>query len=105
MIIVTPYLVRPVSNPNQIALPTDGYRNPDEAQRLLIGQDNAGRSGEQRPGPTVAPARTVAPGVGPVGDASPVGPVPAPPAREVSAAAVPPPQHQRRASAQPGFNF
>jgi pilus assembly protein CpaC len=104
VIIVTPYLVRPVSNSNQIALPTDGYRNPDEAQRLLIGQDNAGVTGEQRPGPTVAPARIVTPGVGTVGAASPVAPAPAP-AREISAAAAPPPQQPARTSAQPGFNF
>jgi len=105
VIVVTPYLVRPVSNPNQIALPTDGFRSPDEAQRLLVGQDNAGQSGEQRPGATVAPARTVAPGIGSVGQASPVAPTPAPPAREVSAAAAPPPQQPRAAAAQPGFNF
>jgi pilus assembly protein CpaC len=104
VIIVTPYLVRPVSNPNQIALPTDGYRNPDEAQRLLIGQDNAGHSGEQRPGPSVAPARTVAPGIG---AADPVAPPPAPAPRERHAAAAPPPAQPPRqtASAQPGFNF
>ena len=105
VVVVTPYLVRPVSNPNQIALPTDGFRAPDEAQRLLIGQDNAGRTGEQRPGATVAPARTVTPGIGTVGQASPIAPTPAPPAREVSAAAAPPPQQPRAAAAQPGFNF
>ena len=106
VIVVTPYLVRPVSSPSQIALPTDGYRNPDEAQRLLVGQDNAGRSGEQRPGPTVAPVRTVAPGVGTVGQATPpAAPAPAPPAREVSAAAAPPPSQPRSSTAQPGFNF
>jgi pilus assembly protein CpaC len=105
VVIVTPYLVHPVSNPNQIALPTDGFRAPDEAQRLLVGQDNAGRTGEQRPGATVAPARTVTPGVGTVGAASPVAPTPTPPAREVSAAAAPPPQPPRAAAAQPGFNF
>jgi pilus assembly protein CpaC len=101
VIVVTPYLVRPVSNPNQIALPTDGFRNPDEAQRVLIGQGNDGRSGEQRPGPTVAPARTVAPGIT-TGDAAPALPHRAPPTREASAAAAPPPQQP---SAQPGFNF
>jgi len=107
VIVVTPYLVHPVSNPAQIALPTDGHRNPDEVQRLLIGQENAGRSGEQRPGPTAGPGRTVAPGIGPTGDASPALPAPGPsPAREVSAAALPPQQPQpARASAQPGFNF
>jgi pilus assembly protein CpaC len=105
VIIVTPYLVRPVSNPNQIAMPLDGYRNPDEAQRLLIGQTNDSRSGEQRPGATVAPARVVTPGVGTVGEASPVAPVPAPTHREISAAAAPPPQAPARPSPQPGFNF
>ena len=101
VVVVTPYLVRPVSNPSQIALPTDGYRNPDEAQRLLIGQGNAGRSGEQRPVPTVAPARTVAPGIT-TGAAEPAVPNRAPPARETRAAAAPPPSQP---SAQPGFNF
>jgi pilus assembly protein CpaC len=106
VIVVTPYLVRPVSNPAQIALPTDGHRNPDEAQRLIVGQDNDGRSGEQRPGPTTGPGRTVAPGIGVTGDASPALPAPSP-ARQVSAAAaLPPPQPQpASASAQPGFNF
>ena len=47
MIVVTPYLVRPVSA-NQIALPTDGYRNPDEASRLILGTTNASRN-EPRP--------------------------------------------------------
>jgi len=105
VIVVTPYLVRPVSNPAQIALPTDGYRNPDEAQRLLVGRDNAGRTGEQRPGATLAPARTVAPGVS-VGAATPAAPAPSAPTREVTAAAAPPPQAPaRQAAAQPGFNF
>ncbi|MEA3012228.1 MAG: pilus assembly protein CpaC [Sphingomonadales bacterium] len=69
VIVVTPYLVRPVSA-NRVALPTDGHRNPDEAQRLLIGQTNDSRSGEQRPGPVAAEPRTVAPGVGTVGAAA-----------------------------------
>jgi pilus assembly protein CpaC len=100
VIVITPYLVRPVSA-SQIALPTDGHRNPDEAQRLLIGRDNAGRSGEQRPGPTAAEPRTVAPGISSVGDAAPARPVreargnPAPAAAQAPGAA----------PAQPGFNF
>ena len=108
VIIVTPYLVRPVSNPSQIALPTDGHRNPDELQRVVIGQDNDGRTGEQRPGPSSGPGRTVTPGIGTTGDASPALPAPGPsPVREVSAAAAPPPQQPQpaRPSAQPGFNF
>jgi len=89
VIVVTPYLVRPVSA-NQVVLPTDGYRNPDEAQRVLMGHDNASRTGEERPGPTAAQPRTVAPGIGAVGEAA----VPAPARRQ-----------DRSAAAQPGFNF
>jgi pilus assembly protein CpaC len=99
VIIVTPYLVRPVSA-NQIALPTDGHRSPDEGQRLLLGQENAGRSGEQRPGPTAAQPRTVAPGIGTVGEAAPA--APARPGRRAAAQPQPP---SGSASAQPGFNF
>jgi pilus assembly protein CpaC len=101
VIIVTPYLVHPVSNPAQIALPTDGYRNPDEAQRLLIGADNAGVSGEARPGPTAAPSRTVTPGIGTVGDAVPANP----PVREARRPAAIAPAQGQSSSAQPGFNF
>jgi pilus assembly protein CpaC len=105
VIIVTPYLVRPVSA-NQIALPTDGYRNPDELQRLLIGQGNASVTGEQRPVPTAAEPRTVGPGVGPVtGDAGPAVPNQAPPVREARRPAALPPQGSGRAGAQPGFSF
>jgi pilus assembly protein CpaC len=43
VIIVTPYLVKPVSG--QLALPTDGYRAPDDAQRYFMGQTFNGRSG------------------------------------------------------------
>jgi pilus assembly protein CpaC len=103
VIVVTPYLVRPVSNPNQIALPTDGHRNPDEASRVILGESNASVSGEQRPGPSVAPARTVQPGIV-TGDAAPALPAPAPRPREESAAVVPAAQ-PRDPSAQPGFNF
>ncbi|MDP5104412.1 MAG: secretion system protein, partial [Erythrobacter sp.] len=51
VIVVTPYLVKPV-DAKDIKLPTDGYRSASEFQQLLGFQDNAGRSGEQRPGPT-----------------------------------------------------
>ncbi len=43
VIIVTPYLVRPVSN--QLALPTDGYRAPSAGQMLFEGKTFTGRSG------------------------------------------------------------
>jgi pilus assembly protein CpaC len=56
VIVVTPYLVRPVSN--QIALPTDGYRAPTSGQLVLEGQSYTGVSGP-RPTPSApAPAIT-----------------------------------------------
>ena len=54
VIIVTPYLVRPVSG--QLALPTDGYRSPNAGQMVLEGQSYTGVSGP-RPRPvSAAPA-------------------------------------------------
>ncbi|MDP2130952.1 MAG: type II and III secretion system protein family protein [Erythrobacter sp.] len=51
VIVVTPYLVKPV-DAKDIKLPTDGFRSANEFQQLLGYQDNAGRTGEQRPAPT-----------------------------------------------------
>ncbi len=56
VIVVTPYLVQPV-NASEIKLPTDGYRNPNMLQQVFGNQASAGKSGEQRPGPTSAPAQ------------------------------------------------
>ena len=66
VIVVTPYLVRPVSA-NQIRLPTDGLRDATDLQRVFLNQTTDGRDGEDRPKPTRAPpaaqgARPVAPG-------------------------------------------
>jgi len=37
VIVVTPYIVRPVSNPNALRLPTDGYdKPPSDIERLLL---------------------------------------------------------------------
>ena len=47
VIVVTPYLVRPVSR--QIAVPTDGYRAPDDGQMWLQGQTFKGASGSVAP--------------------------------------------------------
>lgn len=58
MIVITPYLVRPVS-PNQIALPTDGFRAATDGQRIIADQSFDGKSGEQRPRPQAAPPRTI----------------------------------------------
>ena len=58
VIIVTPYLVRPVSH--QLALPTDGYRAPTDAQLNLEGQLSGGTSGARSPTAIPAPSGVVA---------------------------------------------
>ena len=64
VIIVTPYLVKPVSA-NQIVLPTDGYKTPSDIERVLLGRTQSGSSGGDRPKPSLAPSATiVAPSVG-----------------------------------------
>jgi len=47
VIIVTPYLVRPVSH--QLATPIDGYRAPSDAQINLEGQSFTGKTGAREP--------------------------------------------------------
>ena len=54
VIIVTPYLVRPVSG--QLAMPTNGYRAPNDAERNLLGQGFKGVSAPQTAPVSAAPA-------------------------------------------------
>ncbi|WP_026325775.1 type II and III secretion system protein family protein [Sphingomonas sp. Mn802worker] len=63
VIIITPYLVKPV-NGNDIALPTDGYKAPTDLQRVLMGQLTDGQSGASRPKPTMQVAPPAAPAIG-----------------------------------------
>jgi pilus assembly protein CpaC len=35
VIVVTPYIVRPVSDPNALRMPTDGWRTPNDVERIL----------------------------------------------------------------------
>jgi pilus assembly protein CpaC len=102
VIVVTPYLVKPVSA-DKISLPTDGFRQSNDSQSLFLDQREDGRTGERRPGPTVAPPHAVNPGMGSIGSAElpqPAAPAPvkqaALPARAAAAA---------KPSAQPGFSF
>lgn len=62
VIIVTPYLVKPV-DAKDIKLPTDGFHSANEFQQLLGFRENAGVSGEQRPGPSAAQPDAPAPKV------------------------------------------
>ncbi len=74
MIVVTPYLVKPVS-PQQIVLPTAGFRAATDGERQILGQTFSGKSGEQSPTPRQAPPQTVPAGTTPPA-AAPKGAVP-----------------------------
>ena len=56
VIVVTPYLVRPVSG--QLALPSNGYRAPTHPQQVIEGQNFIGVSGNSPAGGSPAPAIT-----------------------------------------------
>lgn len=53
VIVVTPYLVEPVSD-REIRLPTDGYASPNAAEQFFLNRDHAGQSGATRPMPRAA---------------------------------------------------
>jgi len=54
MIVVTPYLVKPVSD-SEIVLPTDGFKAANDAERFLLNRNHSG-TGDDRPKPQMAPA-------------------------------------------------
>jgi pilus assembly protein CpaC len=81
VIVVTPYLVKPVDNPGDIKLPTDGYKAPTDLGRVFLGQTESGQSGLQRPVPTMAPQGYANPAVG---VAAPTGPAPLAPRSPVA---------------------
>jgi pilus assembly protein CpaC len=62
VIIVTPYLVKPVSH--QLATPIDGFRAPNDFQRNFQGQPYGGVSGDRTPTAFPAPAPAAVPAVG-----------------------------------------
>ena len=64
VVIVTPYLVRPISG--QLATPIDGYRAPNDLVRDVGGQTFSGRSGDRTPTAIAAPAAPI-----PAGSAAP----------------------------------
>jgi pilus assembly protein CpaC len=100
VIIVTPYLVRPV-NASQIALPTDGYRGANGMERVFLDASDYSRSGAARPGPIMAGPRAQGPGVGGMA-AAPARQLPAP-ARQAEASAKA--TRPQTAAAAPGFSF
>jgi len=100
MIVITPYLVKPV-NANQIVLPTDGYKAPNDFDRVFMGALQGSDKSGDRPKPSMAPAD----GQPSVGAFSPA--PTSQPAAPVQMA--PPPQPNRKqkkgGSAAPGFGF
>ena len=102
VIIVTPYLVKPV-NASQIAMPTDGFRGATTMERVFLDK-NETNSGERRPVPHMAPAGST-PAIGAFAPAqlpSPAAPSPQQQAEQRQRPAIKP---QQQASAAPGFSF
>lgn len=62
VIVVTPYLVKPV-NDRDIRLPTDGYASPNALEQFLLHRDSAGKQGTLRPMPRAASDGSAAPEV------------------------------------------
>ncbi|HVJ01302.1 MAG TPA: type II and III secretion system protein family protein [Sphingomonas sp.] len=104
VIVITPYLVKPV-NANQIALPTDGYKAPDDFQRIFNGQLSSGVSGGQRPTPSMAtPAGAPALGALAPAPLTPAAPNQRP--ADAPAKALAPSQSKKKGgAAAPGFGF
>ena len=53
MIVVTPYLVKPVDD-SQIVLPTDGFKQANDFERVIMNRHSSNGTGD-RPKPSVAP--------------------------------------------------
>ncbi|WHU00829.1 MULTISPECIES: type II and III secretion system protein family protein [unclassified Sphingomonas] len=100
VIVITPYLVKPV-NANQIVLPTDGYRAPNDLERVLLGSLSGKDKTNDRPKPSMAPADGQ-PAVGafsPAPTNQPVAPVQVAPAPTNNR------KQKKGGSAAPGFGF
>jgi pilus assembly protein CpaC len=64
VILVTPYLVRPVDDAKAMEAPTDGYRSPTDIERILEGRLHSARLAPGRGGPIGPEGQRLA---GPVG--------------------------------------
>ena len=71
VIVVTPYLVKPVSD-HRIALPTDGYRSPTDLGSILLNKGMAGSNASKRVKPTAEAPVNGTPAGAPVAAAAPV---------------------------------
>ena len=103
VIVVTPYLVKPV-NANDIKLPTDGFRTSTELQQLLGFRENSGETGASRPVPTAVDKDAPPPAISQV---DPAAIVPSSPTGSNRQADGSKRKKDRRAeaAAKPGFSF
>jgi len=106
VIVITPYLVKPV-NANQIVLPTDGYQAPNDVARILGGQLSDHSDNQPVPRPTMAPPANAQPSVGALN--VPAGPPPVQqrprqqPARNAPPSTPAQPKKSVASAAAPGF--
>ncbi len=70
MIVITPYLVKPVSD-SQIVLPTDGIHTPHDLERVLLGTQTVDKGDKSRPMPKIAPDAPNGPNMGSVSQPAP----------------------------------
>jgi pilus assembly protein CpaC len=64
VIVVTPYLVKPVSD-SEIKLPTDGFNTPNDLERIILNKEAVNHMGQSdRPKPVVAPDAPSGPSLG-----------------------------------------
>jgi pilus assembly protein CpaC len=101
VIVVTPYLVKPVSA-GQIALPTDGFRSAPTAERVFLGTEHSSQN-EPRPRPRMAEPQGSGPGMGALSQGpAPQRPQPVAQQQQRTPAKAP---AATTASAAPGFSF
>ena len=105
MIVITPYLVRPVNNPADIVLPTDGYQNPTDVQRMLLGELGTGKAGERRPVPTMTAPSAPPPVIGATAPPASLPMQPMPPRDERRVAADDKSTHTGRKTVAPAPGF
>jgi len=107
MIVITPYLVKPV-NASEVVLPTDGYKAPTDLGRVFLGRLGEGTTGGDRPKPTMAVPATAAPAVGANAPVSPVPSTPQPssdPATADKKALLPKKSKKGEQPPTPGFSL
>lgn len=110
VIVVTPYLVKPV-NANEVVLPTDGYKAPTDLERVLIGELGNGKTGLDRPKPRMVAPVGSEPSIGATSPVTPEPQAPAPqqplatPVQPVQPVAKDTKRKKGSASPAPGFGF